>query len=203
MTVHFDPEKHEYTNGDGIRVPSVTWILAQSGVCDFSFVEEEVRLRAMARGKSVHWLLQLEDEGALNYRTVPNDLKPYRKAYVTWKRNSGFLPEQIEVPFISSHGYAGTPDRIGTLPKTPLYPLGSRAVVDFKTGEICEWTKFQLCLYAVGVTRRIWEAKQLRRIGLALRSDGEYRVREFPKETWDYDFATAMKAKREICRLQQ
>src|ERR1700687_810938 len=67
----FDAAKHEYRKADGVAVPSVTQILAKAGICDFSFVEEERRVAAMERGTSVHWLLQLEDEGALNYRQVP------------------------------------------------------------------------------------------------------------------------------------
>jgi hypothetical protein len=200
MTVFFDPEKHAYSDGDGISYPSVTYILAESGLCDFSFVEEEVRLRAMARGRSVHWMLQCEDQGVLDYRTVPKVLKPYRKQYCEWKKRSGFVPEQIEQPFISIHGFAGTPDRIGAFPSTPLYPRGSRAVVDFKIGGICEWVKYQLVLYAVGTTKHIWQAKMLRRIALSIKPEGTL-VKEFPLSTWDGDFATAMQAKKEIqCR---
>jgi hypothetical protein len=194
--VNFNPDDHSYSNGAGVKFPSVTWILAQSGLCDFSFVEDEVRARAMARGKSVHWLLQLEDEGSLNYRTVPKSLKPFRMAYLDWKRGSGFTPEQIEVPFISPLGFAGSPDRIGVLPPTTMFPKGSKAVVDFKTGGICDWTRFQLCMYAVGVTKYIWQAKLLRRIALALRADGTHQVREFPLSTWEFDFSVAMEAKR-------
>ncbi len=201
MIVNFDPVRHEYFNEAGEQVPSVTFILAQAGLCDFSFVEEEVRARALARGKSVHWLLQLEDEGQLNYRTVPKVLRPFRKAYVTWKRGCGFHASRIEEPFISPHGFAGTPDRVGVFPSTPLYPQGSRAVVDFKTGGLYEWTRYQLAMYAVGVTKHVYEAKQLRRIALALRPDGQYRIREFPRAEFDYDLAVAMKAKKEIqCR---
>jgi hypothetical protein len=201
--VNFDPVKHEYWNDAGVRKPSVTFILAQAGLCDYSFVQEEVLAQALSRGKSVHWLLQLEDEGVLNYRSVPKALRPYRKAYLTWKRGSGFMPEQIEVPFISSHGYAGTPDRVGAFPKTLMYPQGSKAIVDFKTGAICEWVKYQLALYAVGVTEHVYQAKRLRRIALALRPDGEYRIKEFPTAHFDYDLAVALEAKKGIQCLQQ
>jgi hypothetical protein len=202
--INFDPVLHEYRNADGIKKPSVTWILAQSGLCDFSFVEDEIRERAMARGRSVHWMTRLEDEGALDYRRVPHKLRPFRKGYLGWKQASRFVPEIIEEPFISPLGFAGTPDRVGTLPPTAIYPLGSRAVVDLKTGSVYDWTRFQLCLYAVGVTKHIWQAKMLRRIGLALRSDGTYQVREFLLSTWDSDWAVAMEAlRRTECLLQQ
>jgi hypothetical protein len=204
MIVNFDPVKHEYRNEAGVHFPSVTWILAQSGICDFSFVEDEIRARALRRGKNVHWMTRVEDEGLLNYRTVPRPLRPYRKGYTTWKRNSGFIPEIIEEPFISPWGFAGTPDRVGKFPVTTRFPGGSRGVVDLKTGTVCEWTKYQLCLYAVGVTKTLWQAKQLRRIAVGLTEDARYAVKEFPLAEWDLDFSVAIEAKRRTeCLLQQ
>ena len=70
----FDAESHVFTH-KGNTVPSVTQILARSGACDFSFLEEEARNYYLKRGRSVHWMLQLEDEGALNYRKVPKFLR--------------------------------------------------------------------------------------------------------------------------------
>src|SRR5208337_821357 len=104
---------------------SITQVLAQAGIVDFSFVAEDIMVHAMNRGKSVHWLLQLDDEGALNYRTVPRALLGYRRAYKTWKRLSGFVPLLIEEHMISPLGYGGIPDRYGVL-------RGSKAVVEFK-----------------------------------------------------------------------
>jgi hypothetical protein len=202
--VQFDPIRHEYRNAAGVAKPSVTWILAKSGLCDFSFVDDEVRERAMARGRSVHWMTRLEDEEALDYRKVPGRLRPYRKAYNNWKRSSWFVPEIIEQPFISPRGYAGTPDRIGSFPPTDMFPRGSRAVLDLKTGAVYEWTRYQIALYAVGVTKHIWQAKMLRRIALALRADGTHQVKEFSLSTWDSDFSIAMEAlRRTKCQLQQ
>src|SRR5450755_210227 len=112
---NFDPEHHIFTK-DGERVYSITQVLAQAGICDFSFVAEELRLYSMKRGTSVHWLTQLEDEGALNYRMVPRSLRGYRKAWNTWKRRSLFCPLMIEHKFCSRYGYAGIIDRAGTFP---------------------------------------------------------------------------------------
>lgn len=194
----FDPATHEYRDSRGLVVPSVTQILAKSGLCDFSFVDEEVRARSMQRGSSVHWMLQLEDEGALNYRQVPLSLRPYRKAYKDWRSASGFSPELIEKQFISHYGFAGTLDRYGTLPKTGMFPSGSRAIVDFKTGGIQEWVKFQLAAYSIRVHSHPAMARTVRRIALALRSDGTYQVKEFPSSDWDWDFSVFMKAKRSV-----
>lgn len=197
--VNFTPETHEYRTASGVLVPSVTQILNRAGLCDFSFVEEEIRQRAMERGTSVHWLLQLEDEGALNYRQVPLRLRPYRKAYLDWKMASGFRPELIEQQFISHFGYAGTLDRFGGFPKTAQYPLGSLAVVDFKTGEsVQDWVRYQLAAYVMRSSDSTFTAHRIRRIALALRKDGTYQVKEFPSNTFSIDWATFIDAKRRV-----
>lgn len=198
MSVLFDSATHQYRTAAGVPVPSVTQIIAGAGLCDFSFVEEEVRIRSMERGTSVHWLLQLEDEGALNYRQVPIGLRPYRKAYLGWRRASGFLPELIEKQFISHYGYAGTLDRYGSFPPTEMFPMGSWGVVDLKTGGVQEWTKWQLCAYSLAIHPHPAMARTLRRIALSLHKDGTYQVKEFPSSTWEHDFAVFIEGKRRV-----
>lgn len=190
--VDFDPERHEYRE-NGVIVPHVTGVLAKCGKCDFSCVEEEIRLHSIKRGQSVHWLTQLEDEGALNYRTVPASLRGYRKAYRTWKRHSGFHVIWIERKFISHYGFAGTVDRAGSFPATTMFGSGTSGVVDLKTGPIADWVRFQLCAYTLAVDPRPAIARTIRRIALRLQPDGFYRVKEFPMQTWDSDFAEFMK----------
>lgn len=192
--IQFDPATHVYRDQQGIQKPSVTWILAQSGLCDFSFVEEEVRRQSMRRGTNVHWMLQLEDQGGLNYRRVPKKLRPFRKAYLTWRSRSGFVPWWIEYQFISPFGFAGTMDRFG------YFPVGDSAVVDFKTGDaaVQNWTRYQLAAYAVATHPKIAVARTRRRIGLALHSDGTYGVKEFPVSSFDCDWAIFMEAMKRV-----
>lgn len=192
----FDPVKHEYRTAAGVRVPSVTQILAAAGLCDFSFVDEEIRVASMQRGSAVHWMLQLEDEGKLNYRQVPLGLRPYRKAYLDWRNASGFAPEMIEQQFISHFGFAGTLDRYGTFPKTGMFPAGSRAVVDFKTGAAQDWVRYQLAAYSVRIHPHPAMARTVRRIALTLRKDGTHQVKEFPAASWEHDFSVFIEAKR-------
>jgi hypothetical protein len=196
--ITFDPVKHEYRDAKDCVVPSVTQILARAGVCDFSFVEEESRIRSMQRGTSVHWMLQLQDQGALEYRRVPLRLRPYRKGYLDWRMASGFIPDWIEQPFISHYGYAGTIDRTGSFPITEQYPNGSRAVVDIKTGTVQDWVRFQLVAYAMRMHANPQVARTWRRIALALTSSGTYQVKEFPVSTWDYDWSVFMESKRRV-----
>ena len=185
-TSSFDPERHEFKK-DGARVLSITQVLALAGICDWSFVAEDVRVHAMNRGKSVHWMLQLEDEGGLNYRTVTVALRGYRKAYKTWKERNGFVPFLIEKWIVSDLGYGGIPDRFGGM-------RDGSAVVELKTGAVADWTRLQLCAQAVLIQPNISIARTYRRIGLSLRLDGSYKVTEFPLSSFDSDIARFMSA---------
>jgi hypothetical protein len=182
-SVNFNSLKHEYSDATGTIFPSVTTLMAFGKIIDFSVVKEEIRQRSMKRGTSVHWITQLYDEGALNVRTTPKALRGYLKAWRTWRERSGFEPVLIEKPFISPHGYAGTPDRFGP------FPDGSWAVVDLKTGEgdIAAHVGVQLAPYAKWYA--ITEGRfNIRRIGVKLHSDGTYRAKEFPVNRMPIDF---------------
>lgn len=203
--IDFNPVTHEYSDSRGVSKPSVTWILAKSGLCDFSFVDDEVRARALTCGRNVHWMLQLEDEKQLNYRTVPKALRPFRKAYLGWKRGTGFETLLIEHSFLSPFGFAGTFDRYGILPATEQYPMRSRALIDIKTGSAHEATKYQLCAYSVGLTGgNVETASRVRRIALVLLADGTHKVKEYPAVEWQHDWAVFNEAlRRTECLLKQ
>lgn len=198
--IEFDPEKHEYRR-NGVLYHHVTKVIAAAGKCDFSCIDEEIRLHSIKRGQSVHWLTQLEDEGALNYRTVPASLRGYRKGWRDWKRHSGFNVIWIERKFISHYGFAGTIDRAGSFPATTMFGSGTSGVVDIKTGDVADWVRYQLCAYTLAVDPRPAIARTIRRIALRLQSDGKYRVKEFPMSEWDSDFAVFMKDLRQ-CQKQ-
>jgi hypothetical protein len=183
--VHFNAERHEYTDASGIVYPSVTTLLAHAKIIDFSVVREDIRQRSMKRGTSVHWTCQLYDEGALNRRTVPKALRGYLKAWITWRERSGFEPTLIERPFISPYGYAGTPDRVGEF---MLVCGNSPALIDLKTGEgpILDAVRLQLAAY-VDYYRPAWGA--LRRVAVKLHADGTYHAKEFPQTSYAIDRA--------------
>lgn len=171
--ITLDPEKHEYRNGTGVLVPSVTQIIKRAGLMFHSGDEAP-----MKRGTSVHWVAQLDDQGLLKHRRVPTKLRGYRDAWRAWKLASGFTVRDIEMPFISRFGYAGTIDRAGTL-------SFQDCVVDLKSGTaIPEWAKFQLVAY--GMYRF---GKPCRRVAVRLCEDGKYRVKEFTLETFASDWA--------------
>jgi len=190
VTFDFNPEKHEFwvfVPGGRERRFSVTQILAHNGVCDYSFVDAETRFYAMQRGTSVHWLTQLEDQECLNHRKIQHHLRGYRKAWRSFKRNSGLLVTNVEQQFVSRYGYAGIIDRIGR------FALGLPAVVDIKTGAIPNWVGYQLAAYAVWASGDDPScAKYMRRIAVSLKHSGFYGVCEFPSSTFERDWSQFM-----------
>lgn len=190
MQGSFDQTTHTYHDSGGKRVPSVTQILQEAGLINYGFMHPNKREEVLARGETVHWVTELEDQGVLNPRKVPIRFRPYRKAYLQWKDRSGFVVQGIEVPFVSTYGYAGKPDRTGLLG-------GVKTVVDLKTGvAIADWVKYQLAPYALAV----YGSWAVRRIALLLCADGTYKVKEFPIESLPHDFATFLAAKNRISK---
>jgi len=192
---HFDPATHTFTRPDGSRVLSVTQILAKAGICDYSCVPAEFRDRGLKRGSSVHWMTQLEDQGALNYRTVPKWMRPYRKCWNEYKANTGFKPIAIEYMF-AFDDYAGILDRVGTFPPTEMFPNGSHAVLDLKSGNIEYWVANQMGPYAGAWMKSIKLARFIRRVAVRLNGDGSpARVKEFPLADFDRDYSRFVRAK--------
>lgn len=190
----FDPETHTFTRDDGSQVLSVTQILAAAGLCDFSAVPEEYRDRGLKRGKSVHWMTQLEDEGCLNYRTLPKWLRPYRRGWNAFKHATGFHPIAIEYKF-AWDDFAGIIDRAGSFPPTTMFSGGTHTVLDVKTGALQDWVKYQLCAYSVGFMQNLALARFVRRIAVRLKDDGTYSVKEYPLRDFDRDYSTFVRAK--------
>jgi hypothetical protein len=193
LDFQFDGQRHEFKK-DGVVIPSVTQVIARAGLCDYSFIEEERRAYYLQRGRSVHWLLQLDDEGALNYRKVPRALLPYRRAYKDWRQNSGFVPQLIEQKFVSKYGFAGIIDRVGLFPVTFMYHSRTRCVLDFKTGATQPWVALQLAAYTLAIEPNVALARTIRRIGLSLLGDGTYKVTEFKPSEFDNDISKFMEA---------
>lgn len=179
---HFDKIKHEYWAGER-RLPSVSEIIKP--IVDLSMVPEARLEFARDRGTAVHKATELLDKGTLDLDSVDEvHVLPYLKAYELFKREYQFAVERNEAPvFFPQRGFAGTPDRAGTLLLArPGYRTGRvRAVVDLKTvAEMSpvigvQLSGYQLLLESEGI-------KTDARIGVQLRSDGTYRVRSFGSE---------------------
>jgi hypothetical protein len=138
----FDAEKHEYSL-NGVIVPSVTQILEDAGVIDYSFISHATREMALHRGSMVHLACQLYDERDLVESSVDPAIVPYLNAWKRFLSETGFILEtdQIEKRFYNERwAYAGTRDRRGKL-------RGMPTVADIKTNDAPEWVRMQLAAY--------------------------------------------------------
>ena len=115
--VEFIADGHIYTDApvDGVgRVyPSVTTILKAEGFINTAYYDDWSR----DRGSMIHLATAYDDAGELDEENLDPVIFPYLEAWRKFRKESGFVPEQIEPPMMSTaYKYAGTPDRIGDLP---------------------------------------------------------------------------------------
>lgn len=99
--------------------------------------------RAMKRGTYVHKATALDDEGALNYPDLDEELKPYvdgwRKFKAEMRPKILKIEHRVEIPEL---GISGTLDRL-------LEMNGQLWLVDLKTGGAAPWHKWQVALYSI------------------------------------------------------
>ncbi len=110
--VEFQEDGHRYTL-NGVSLESVTGILMSEGFIDAQFYTEYGR----TRGSYVHKARHLDDTGDLDETTIDPVIAPYLEAWRRFKRESGFVVDQSEVPLANAlYKYAGRPDVIGHFP---------------------------------------------------------------------------------------
>jgi hypothetical protein len=115
MMLNFDPEKHEYTIADGVKVPSVTEVLPEQ---KFWCTPEQLEA-AREEGEDNHSLIKMFfDTGDTFREKILEDLADKLKEL---KPITGNLVSHDNPMFSARHFYAGTPDAIF-----------ENAIVDFK-----------------------------------------------------------------------
>lgn len=165
----FDRATHTYRVGS-TAVPGITSIIRRAGLTDEEWASED----ALARGTAVHWAtlaLDLGDEAVLRPEWLG-----YLKAWREFRRAVPCAWTELEQPRLArGYGFAGTPDRIGTL-------RGRPAVVEIKTGGAADWHPLQTAaqeLLLGGVP-----GQRIRR-AVYLAADGRFTVRRHEDPT-DY-----------------
>lgn len=116
-SLHFDAEQHRYTLG-GRVLPSVTQIITDGGLVDYSRIPQAVLEHAKQQGKAIHSMVEMDSQGTLDVAGLPEWMGPVYKAWCAFKDASGFAPILNE--YRASHpslGYAGTLDLLCELPK--------------------------------------------------------------------------------------
>lgn len=190
---------HEYY-WNGVRVPSVTEILDDVGIVDYSSIPFGIREMALQRGADVHTATHYDDENDLEfdeelwlansigyerqYQQTGRGLAPTRAGYVSawrkFRRETRFDPDLIEhQAYNQTYGFAGTLDRMGSSRAT------SDMLVDIKCGDAPAWTRLQLAAYA-----SFFESpRRFTRVAVELHKDNSYRLFRWEGKDWLADFA--------------
>lgn len=171
----FDPAKHEY-RVNGRRLPSVTQLIKPLYDGSFDFVPEEVMEHKSQLGKAVHYACELHDKGTLDVSTVMGEVAPYFEAYLLFLKEHKPRWTLVEQPLASSSGFAGTPDRAGSVPEYDI----DFSVVDIKTvASVSAAVGVQLAGYEKLIAENLKIDGTWRRLALQLRPDGKYRIHPF------------------------
>lgn len=169
----FKSETHQYFI-DGVEIYSNTQILKLAGLIDDRWYTDHGK----DRGHAVHLGCQLLDEESLDWASLDLEIEPYVIAYERFKRESGFIPDIIEVPFYNyPHRYGTTIDRTGPM-------NGRKILLELKSGAVEPWCALQLALQNECLPQR------LPKFALQLKSDGTYQLHEF-KDPNDRNVALA------------
>lgn len=154
----FEDEAHRYTL-DGVVVRSVTGILGQSGVVDFSGVPESILRAAMERGTNVHKAVHYFNEDDLDLDAFAADFPGcvgYVLSWIELLKSGRIRPVLCEHRVASRvHQYAGTIDLIGLFDS-------QAAIVDFATGDPVDCAKdLQTAAYMIAATEWCNETEEV------------------------------------------
>jgi hypothetical protein len=165
--LRFDPIAHRYWAGPR-ELLAVTAVLQAAGLVEPAWYTADGRLR----GAAVHRATHARDRGEI-LTTVDPVVMPYLDAYEAFCQDARPVWHGLEEPVADlALGYAGMPDRWGTLNGEPV-------VVDLKTGTVPGWAPLQLVAYARLALDETRVARR-RRIVVQLLASGRYSLREYP-----------------------
>lgn len=185
--LRFDAEAHAYWL-DERRLPSVTQILGDVGVADFSspHFTEDVK----ERGSAIHRMIALDVEEALDEDAVPEALAPYLAGWRSFLSESGAEIEFWERPVCDPElGFAGTLDGVVVLPQTGIK---RRTVIDVKRAlypsagpQVSAYVRCARALYT--------QPTVFNRAALVLPGDGGYRLVPLVEPNDDHVFLAALR----------
>jgi hypothetical protein len=146
--------------------PSVTWILAQTGIVDYSGIRNADYY--LERGADVHLIAESISKGETEW-WAEGELSGFGQAWKQFLADTGFKVEFSEYAvFHPVRRYRGTLDVVGHFPREK----NTRTLIDIKSGIVADWTALQTAAYAACLP----EPEKIRRIGLQLKANGSFRV---------------------------
>jgi hypothetical protein len=172
-TFSYEDDTHTYRNEQGIVRPSVTQILKEVGVFDYSHIDPQILERKRRIGSNVHrWTAEYDREGFLDETRLAEDESGYFQAWLRFRRESKFVLGEIAQPILRNVmgiELGGRPDRTGYLGAT-------KYVIDLKTCTARHpgWA-LQLALYEMLLTG-IPRCGHMGRMVVQLFPEGDYET---------------------------
>jgi len=174
--VTFDPEVHSYRWAPtGQRFLSVTDVIKIEGFIRGDYFT----LQSRERGRAVHLAIYLMEKGTLDWSSIDPIIEPYVAAYLLAKKEINWLTVYYEQKVCNPYlRYGGTLDLACVINGYP-------AVIDYKTGGLQNWTRYQTAGYADCLDVRDFCERAgiamapFKRFGLELRGDGKYDLKPF------------------------
>lgn len=198
--VYFDAEHHRYTDSSGQRLPSVTQMLAATGMAtDYGMVDPVTLEVARQRGTLVHELCaRMDRKEPMRWADIEPEIAGYLDGYVAFVREAQPVVICTEEPLAHpTLGYAGTPDLVCQL-------AGKLTVMDRKcTSSMAAVTAVQCAAYAELVEANYGDTVQ-QIAGLLLLPSGRYSLHPFElvpaRNQWSRVIAQ-WKENHETCRV--
>jgi len=186
MNITFSEELHEYKDDKGNIIPSVTQIIKDSGVMDFSGVSADVLDDASERGEIVHLITELYDRLELDDSTVDPQLSGFLQAYIKFRFDFKIVQfKAIESMIFHSAGYAGTLDRMAVDVDDKIY------LYDIKTGIKHPAHDLQVAAYAY--SQSYCKPDEIGIMGtLYLSDDGTYRFVKTENKLFSFQVFTSI-----------
>lgn len=172
--VTFNPANHEYLL-DGVKIPSVTQILSNLKISDYSGINADTLARAGVRGTFVHEIIQYYEMGILDVNSIDENLQGYFDAYLKYKKDCkikkspDFMEKLVYHPTLK---YAGTLDQ---------YFINDKWINDIKTGEEQYYNGLQLSAYWFAMFNDI-SIKPNKLTCLYLKGNGNYKLVKYNYE---------------------
>lgn len=192
MNTEFDPVTHTY-KVDGVVWPSVTQLLQEFKIVDYSMVPEDVLEKKRLIGIRVHAATVMLDNGSLDeddFNWNFPECVPYLNAYRKFRLIENFEATHKEARYFSKKWrFAGTPDESGI----HVTKMGEhQALIDYK----CTWAMYastgpQLSGYEILLNENLG-LKIKKRFGLLLKPTGNYELTEFKDPNDKQDFLACL-----------
>lgn len=165
MKVQFSAKEHKYTI-NGVPVISVTQLLAEEGIVDYSSIPVRILDAANKLGTAVHYATELDDKKKLDENSLDIDLYPYILAWRDFKSDFSIKAFRAIEKRLGSQiwGVGGTLDRVF-----------KDIIIEIKSSTtVLPGTSLQTAGYQI-----LWEENSTVKIKerwcIQLKSDGTYR----------------------------